>query len=160
MTAEEEVALLTEYLESGARIHAGFNQTVELAAAFLPVTADGIDALSVRDETTVLAFLKRFEQFEDLLGHALKAISKIMEHGKIERLTSRDVAHRAWALGILSDEKIWSDAVRTRNALAHEYPINPEKRASQVNNAWKARGTLNDTWAAILRFIETEGLLT
>lgn len=159
MTADEEIALLSEYLESGARISTGFAQTVEKAAAFLPIDAESIDRLRPEDETLVLAFLKRFEQFEELLSHALKAISKIMEHGKIERLTSRDVARRAWALGILADEKRWSDAVRTRNALAQEYPINPVKRAEQVNNAWLARSTLVETWEAILRFVEREGLV-
>ena len=159
MTEIEEIALLTEYLASGARIHAGFQQSAAIAAAFLPVTVDNIDRLSPSDETAVLAFIKRFEQFEDLLGRTLKAISKIMEHGKIERLTSRDVAHRAWALGILTDERSWSDAVRSRNALAHEYPLDPAKRAAQLNNAWNARETLTTTWASILKFIKVEGLL-
>ena len=160
MTADEEIALLTEYLTSGARVCTGFAQTSAKAGAFLPISPETIDHLLPEDETVVLAFLKRFEQFEELLNHALKAISKIMEHGKIERLTSRDVAHRAWALGILSDEKRWSDAVRTRNALAHEYPINPVKRAEQVNNAWAARATLVETWEAILRFVDREGLVS
>ena len=159
MTEIEEIALLTEYLASGTRVHAGFLQSAAIAAAFLPVTALGIDRLDPGDETAVLGFIKRFEQFEDLLGRILKAISKIMEHGRIERLTSRDVARRAWALGILADEKTWSDAVRTRNALAHDYPLDPAKRAEQVNNAWNARDTLTTTWASILEFIKVEGLL-
>ena len=159
MTEIEEIALLTEYLASGTRINAGFLQSAAIAAAFLPVTVGNIDRLNPADETAVLAFIKRFGQFEDLLGRTLKAISKIMEHGKIERLTSRDVAHRAWALGIIADEKTWSDAVRTRNALAHEYPLDPTKRADQLNNAWNARETLTTTWAAILEFIKVEGLL-
>ena len=155
----EEIALLNEYLASGTRIHAGFLQSAAVAAAFLPVTAPSVDRLDPSDETAVLAFIKRVEQFKDVLGRTLKAISKIMEHGKIERLTSRDVAHRAWALGILADEIIWSDAVRTRNALAHEYSLDPSKRAEQVNNAWNARETLTTTWASILEFIKVEGLL-
>lgn len=159
MTEEGERALLRDYLATGARLAAGFNETVDVVAPLLPIGADAIDGLPVREETYVLAYLKRFEQFEDALHRTLKAISKIMEHGRIERLTSVDVTRRAHALGILPSEKVWADAVRTRNALAHEYPLNPAKRAEQVNMAWQARETLNLTWAAIGRFVEAEGLL-
>lgn len=159
MTEEGERALLREYLATCARLAVGFNATVEVVAPVLPIGADAIDVLPVDQETSVLAYLKRFEQFEDALHRTLKVISKIMEHGRIERLTSVDVTRRAHALGILASDKIWADAIRTRNALAHEYPLNPAKRAEQVNMAWQTRETLNLTWTAIQAFVEVEGLL-
>lgn len=159
MTEDGERALLSEYLATCARLYAGFVETVAMVERLMPMEARQIDALPFPDESFVLAFVKRFEQFEDALHRTLKAISKIMEHGKIERLTSVDVTRRAYALGILPNEKIWADAVRTRNALAHEYPLNPQKRADQVNAAWEARVTLTETWAAIIRFVDEERLL-
>nr|WP_277998482.1 nucleotidyltransferase substrate binding protein [Sphingomonas liriopis] len=150
---------MREYRETCARLAVGFEDTAARVAAIVPLSAATIDRLPVADETIVLAYIKRFEQFEDALHRTLKAISKIMEHGRIERLTSVDVTRRAHALGILDDEKTWADAVRARNALAHEYPLNPQKRAEQVNVAWAMRDTLNHTWAAIVRFIDEEGLL-
>ncbi len=160
MTEEGERALLADYLATLGRLHSGFQKTVGFVAPLMPMDANRIDTLSYEDESNILTFLKRFEQFEDALHRALKAISKIMEHGKIERLTSVDVTRRAHALGILPSEQVWADAVRTRNALAHEYPLNPGKRAAQVNAAWSARDTLFLTWASIGRFIEDEGLLS
>ena len=159
MTAEEEIALLTEYVATCSRLSDGFNFTSDRLTSILPLEPEEIDKLGVDEDTMVLAYLKRFEQFEDALHRTLKAISKIMEHGKIERLTSVDVTRRAHALGILKDERAWADAVRARNALAHEYPLNPVKRAEQLNNAWAKRETLNETWSAIRHFIEVEGLL-
>ena len=159
MTDEREQNLLSQYLATCTRLHDGFETISREAAALMPMSADRIDVLPHADDTVVLAFLKRFEQFEDALQRTLKTISKIMEHGKIERMTSIDVARRAHALGILESERVWGDAVRTRNALAHEYPLNPEKRTFQVNEAWNARETLNVTWASIQRFVQDEGLL-
>ena len=159
MTAEDEIALLSDYLGTCERLSSGFNSTSDRLASVLPINAERIDRLPVDEETTVLAFIKRFEQFEDALNRTLKVISKVMEHGKIERLTSVDVTRRAYALGILEDDRMWADAVRARNTLAHEYPLNPVKRANQLNIAWAARGTLNETWSAIKRFVANEGLL-
>jgi hypothetical protein len=159
VTDEQERDLLNEYLASCRRLHVGFDETSTQVAALMPIGADRIDTLATADETLVLAYLKRFEQFEDALHRTLKAISRIMEYGKIERLTARDVTRRAHALGILASDKVWADAVRTRNALAHEYPLDPVKRAAQVAQAWASRETLNTTWAAIQRFVAEEGLL-
>lgn len=160
MTKEGERALLKDYLSTCGRLHAGFVETAGLVEPLMPVDASRIDHLPFPEESHILAHLKRFEQLEDALQRTLKAISRIMEHGRIERLTSVDVTRRAHALGILSSEEIWADAVRTRNALAHEYPLNPARRAEQVNTAWMARETLLVTWTSIGRFIEEEGLLT
>jgi len=159
VTEEQERNLLAEYVASCRRLHIGFEDTASLVAAIMPIDAVQIDKLATGDETLVLAYLKRFEQFEDALHRTLKAISKIMEYGKIERLTARDVTNRAHALGILASDKVWADAVRTRNALAHEYPLDPVKRANQLARAWASRETLNTTWAAIQRFVAEEGLL-
>ena len=159
VTALEDQALLREYLASLERISAGFVDAVERVATLLSMTAARIDVLPVTDDMTVIVFIKRFEQFEDALHRMLKAISKVMEHGKIERLISVDVTRRAFHIGILPDAKIWADAVRARNKLVHEYPINPAKRVEQFNEAWDNRETLTTTWAAIRRCIEVEGLL-
>ena len=159
MTAEGEQALLREYLATCERLYSGFVVSIASVAPLMPIGPETIDSLPTADENNVLAFLKRFDQFEDALNRTLKAISTMMEHGKIERLTSVDVTRRAFQLGILASEKVWADAVRTRNALAHEYPLHPEKRADQVGKAWNSRETLNVTWAAIERFVREEGLL-
>ncbi len=115
-----------------------------------------IDTLVGLDDIAVMAFFKRYEKYADCLNRILKTISQIMELGKFERLTSVDVARRAEKFGIV-DEQPWGDAVRARNALVHEYPLRPDKRAEQVNRAWDARDTL-ETWRGILRFVEQERL--
>lgn len=160
MTKVEEQALLREYLASLQRLSSGFDRSVDGVTGLMPMDATRIDQLSMDDDTSVIVFLKRFEQFEDALNRALKAISKIMEYGKIERLTSRDVTRRAYNLGILDSPDVWADAVRARNTLAHEYPVDRIKRTNQVNVAWETRETLRTTWAAIQRFVEVEKLLT
>lgn len=159
MTAEEEKALLREYFAACERLNSSFGFSVGLVGAWLPMTADRIDRLDIEADTSLVAFLKRFEQFEDALHRTLKAISKIMEYGRIERLTPVDVTRRAHKLGILDSAETWANAVRARNALAHEYPLDPQKRADQVNTAWAARTTLTETWQSIQTFVSKEGLL-
>lgn len=111
------------------------------------------------EDVDVLAFLKTFEQFEDTLGRTLKAVSLVMSFGKVERLTARDVTNRALALGLITDGKAWADAVRVRNELAHEYPLNAVRQTEQVNKAWEHCETLFRTLGEIEAFVVCEGLL-
>lgn len=128
-------------------------------AALMPIDSDRVQSLASIDHVFVLAFLKTFEQLEETLGRTLKTIAMMMQFGKIERMTPRDVAQRAVSLGIISDGKAWADAVRVRNALAHEYPLDPQKQADQVNAAWSTCETLFATARAIRHFVERERLL-
>lgn len=159
MTGIEERALLRDYLETCERLRQGLERAAEQVEPFLPIAAAELDKIAIGDENHILAYLKRFEQFEDALGRTLKTLAQIMALGKIERLQPRDVANRAEAFGIVESADRWADAVRIRNALAHEYPLRPDKRADQVNNAWHARTTLLETWAGILSFTDRESLL-
>ena len=129
-----------------------------MATSLMPMTEDRIDALERVDDITMVAFLKRYEQYEDCLNRTLKTISQIMEYGKVERLAAIDVGRRAEKFGIV-EERAWSEAVRARNALVHEYPLRPDKRVEQVNRAWAAQGTLEATWQGINRFVADEGLI-
>ena len=116
-------------------------------------------SLNDDEHVDILAFLKTYEQLEDTLGRTLKTIAILMQLGRNERLTQRDVAYRAVALGILEDAKAWADAVRVRNELAHEYPLRPDKQADQVVKAWASSDTLFVTADAIRKFVDQEGLL-
>lgn len=159
MTGSEERQLLADYVAICSRLAAGFEEIVARATATLPISADRIDALPLGEENVVLAFLKRYEQFEDALGRMLKTVSQIMALGKIERLTPRDIANKAEAFGIVDSAEVWAEAVRARNALAHEYPLRPDKRADQINRAWEHRAVLVSTWNALRDFVEREGLV-
>jgi hypothetical protein len=158
VTQDQERRLLHDYVETCRRLDTGFQRACDQVAPVMPVTGATIAALPAAVEDHVLSFLKRFEQYADTLNRTLKTISQVLELGRIERLTARDIANRAEKFGIVDADR-WSDAVRTRNALAHEYPLQPDKQAQQVNAAWHARDTLHETFANIDRFVRTEGLL-
>lgn len=158
MTAAAERALLREYLVTAARLRESFTSICDKAAGLLPMSADRIDMLTNEDDVIVVAFLKRFEQYEDCLNRTIKTISQITEYGKVEGLTALDIGRRAEKFGIVN-ERAWGDAVRARNALAHEYPLRPDKRAEQINRAWASRGTLETTWQGIERFVAHKGLI-
>ena len=159
MTSVEERALVANYLATCARLHLGFVLACDRASHLLPLTPDAADEMPVGDENFILAFLKRYEQFEDALQRTLKTLVQVLKHGQVERLYPVDVSNHAEKLGIVGDAKLWADAVRARNALVHEYPLNPAKRALQINNAWERRETLLATWAGIQRFVHAEGLV-
>ncbi|MBB6505606.1 hypothetical protein F4693_002598 [Sphingomonas endophytica] len=159
MTRDGEIAMLGEHLATVARLA---DRLVVLRArleSIMPIDADRMRGLDPDRDIDVLAFLKTFEQLEDTLGRTLKTIAMLMQLGKVERLTPRDVAQRAAALGVIDDPKVWADAVRVRNELAHEYPLRPDKQAAQVNAAWEKSETLFATRASIDNFVERERLL-
>lgn len=159
MTRDGEIAMLREHLATVARLADRLVVLRARLAPVMPIDADRMASLEADRDIDVLAFLKTFEQLEDTLGRTLKTIAMLMQLGKVERLTPRDVAQRAAALGVIDDPKLWADAVRVRNELAHEYPLRPDKQAAQVNAAWEKSETLFDTRVSIDNFVERERLL-
>ena len=159
MTREGEITILREHLETCGRLEASLVKVRARIGTLMPMSSDRLRALDDDAHVDVLAFLKTYEQFEDTLGRTLKTVAMLMQFGKTERMQPRDVALRAVALGILEDGKAWADAVRVRNELAHEYPLNPGKQAGQINAAWSKSETLFTTAHAIRDFVERERLL-
>lgn len=159
MTRDGEIAMLREHLATVARLADRLVVLRARLAPVMPIDADRMASLEADRDIDVLAFLKTFEQLEDTLGRTLKTIAMLMQLGKVERLTPRDVAQRSTALGVIDDPKLWADAVRVRNELAHEYPLRPDKQAAQVNAAWEKSETLFDTRVSIDNFVERERLL-
>ena len=159
MTREGEIVVLREHLATCERLASTFVKVRGRIHALMPMSADRLRLLDDDAHVDVLAFLKTYEQFEDTLGRTLKTIAMLMQFGKTERMQPRDVAFRAVALGIFEDGRAWADAVRVRNELAHEYPLNPGKQAEQIAKAWDKSTTLFDAARAIREFIERERLL-
>ncbi len=159
MTREGEIILLREHLSTVARLAERLALVRDKVGDLMPMSAERLKGLGEEQDIFVLAFLKTFEQLEETLARTLKTLVMLMQLGEIGRLTPRDVAYRAVSLGILADGKTWADAVRVRNALAHEYPLDPAKQSSQVNAAWDNSETLFDTARAIEVFVERERLL-
>lgn len=159
MTGAEERALLRDYMDMCARLLSGLDRAAAQAAHLMPTNPATLDDMPVADENLILAYLKRFEQFEDALGRAIKTVAQIMALGKVERLQPRDVANKAEAYGIVESAEIWSEVVHARNALVHEYPLRPDKRALQINNAWQSNDILRSAWDGLSRFVEQERLL-
>lgn len=159
MTGTEERALLRDYMDTCARLRDGLERAIQRAARLMPIGAADMDGMASDDEDLILAYLKRYEQFEDALGRSIKTVAQIMALGKVERLHPRDVANKAEAYRIVESADVWSEAVRVRNALAHEYPLRPDKRAKQINDAWRSNEVLAAAWIGLQAFVEREGLL-
>ncbi|UZK69075.1 hypothetical protein OKW76_13745 [Sphingomonas sp. S1-29] len=159
MNREGEALILREHLETVDHLVGSLDRVQGRIASLVPFTPERTRALAGDDHIYVLAFLKTFEQLEEALGRTLKTVVMLMHLGEVLRLTPRDVAFRAASLGIIPDAKAWADAVRVRNALAHEYPLDPAKQAGQVNAAWHMRETLIETGRSIHDFVERERLL-
>ena len=159
MTREGEIIVLREHLATCERLGDRLDKVRARIASLIPMTAERLATLDVDADINVLAFLKTYEQFEDTLGRTLKTLAMLVQFGKREPLSARDVALRAVSLGVLDEGKPWADAVRVRNELAHEYPLQPAKQAAQVNAAWDKCDTLFDTARAIVAFVDRERLL-
>jgi hypothetical protein len=159
MNREGEILILREHLATVDRLVDRLTAVRKRIASLVPMSAERLKSLDSDQDLSILAFLKTFEQLEDTLGRTLKTLAMLMELGKSERLAARDVAFRAVSLGIITDGKAWADAVRVRNELAHEYPLDQAKQAGQVNAAWDKSDTLFETARSIHAFVERERLL-
>lgn len=159
MTGVEERALLEQYLMTCSRIRDGFVASAVRLDRLMPMAEVQVDALTLDEEDKVLAFLKRFEQFADMVHRTLRLLAQIAELGRIERLTPRDVANRAEKLGLVEDAEIWARIVRARNHLTHEYALNAATRVQRMNEAWALREPLAAMASRLKTHAVDEGLI-
>jgi hypothetical protein len=121
------------------------------------------EALAAMDRTTqkdTLAFLKTFEQLQDVLANRLVRAILAETGTDTSGWSVRDAFNRMEALGALPDAGRALEIAKLRNRLVHEYPMSAARRAERINAAWAmAPALLEDaeTLAAYAGRLTTEG---
>lgn len=135
----------------------GADELVPLLAAVMPFAGDDLAVLDLNERAAAIAFLKRFEQLQDLIARAARAIAGWMgvDAGS---MTHRDVGDWLEKYDLVSGAEAWMAAVRLRNRLVHEYPIEEYEQVLRLNESWAMMPLLRTVTDNLGIFAKEKGL--
>lgn len=157
MTGKPEQAILAALASAADAVAIGLDEALELLGP-PPRSVDAFGKLDKVQRTAAAALLKRVEQLQDILARMFRT-ALISDGVDISGMTARDVANRMEKLGALTDARTWSDLVRLRNRLVHEYPVAIGEQFDRVASAIAAAPELRRTHADLVAFLRRQELL-
>lgn len=107
------------------------------------------DRLATETVVWVDAFLKRWENFQDLLENQLIQGLVILEGESDHVRTRRDRAYFLEKLELVETGEDWFAAGQLRNKLAHGYPLSDPKQVQRINAAYEQVALLTETFNRI-----------
>lgn len=130
----DQVKLL-DTVAAGRRLAERLRRSMADMAAIARLTPETVDALDWSAEKDVLAFLKSFEQLQDLTSNRLIRGVLIVAEVDVVGISARDAYDKAEKAGALADAARFVDIGRLRHRLVHEYPMDAAARARRINDA-------------------------
>ena len=138
-------------------VSAGVDELIGPLAPALPFAGGDLAALSLDERTAALAFLKRFEQLQDLTGRLCR-ITIAFEGEDATELTQRDLGNWLSKDGFVGETVDWLAMSRLRNRLVHEYPLEEEEQVSRLNHVWAFMPALRTITGALDDHLVKKGL--
>jgi hypothetical protein len=151
--------LLTESIAMAEAVAARLRHSRQVLGAFLPTDAERFAALSLHQQMLIDTMLKQFESLQDIMQRRV-----FRAFLSVQNLTVRGMSHREIAIfvheqGALRDLDCWRHLADLRNELAHDYPLDLERRARCVNQAYAAIDSLLQTLDALKEDIARKSFL-
>lgn len=157
MTISPERSILLALAHGSDAVETGLAEALELLGG-VPQDAAAFAALDKVQRTAAAALLKRVEQQQDILARMFRT-ALIADGVDIAQMTARDIANRMEKVGALADARAWSDLVRLRNRLVHEYPVAPAEQFDRVASAAAAAPVLVRIRRDLVDFLVRQDLL-
>ena len=126
----------------------------------LPMSAAGMQDMPRERLVQIDAFLKQFENAQDIVQRRLFRAVLMAEGESIRGQPVAEIADQLQARGALSSAAEWKALAEPRNRLIHDYPLDPDIQASRINAVADAVPVLVDTVDAVKRYVDRQGLLT
>jgi len=150
MTSEE---LMRVYLAECSLHAAILNEGLAEAGEWLPLCMDnapiGKEMLRVFDQ---IAY--RFGKLQDSMGEkVMPLILEMAQETVHEQATFAEKLNRLESIGAIPAATEWKKFRIIRNALAHEYPDDPELRISAINRFLAGAADLNVLYAFVKGYI-------
>ena len=120
-----------------------------------PSELSAFEAMPARRQTAARAVLKSFEQIEDQLSRAFRAIPKLIGEDSANWY-ARDHADLMERFSVLDDAADWSRIVRLRNQLVHDYPLDPQVQLDRLLEAIGHLPLLAETHRRLAAFVRNE----
>lgn len=144
-------------VEAADSVSIGFDEALELVGP-LPQSPEAFAELGKIERTAAAAALKRFEQLQDIVARTFRT-ALLADGVDISSMTARDIANRMEKFGALPDARSWSEIVRLRNRLAHEYPVSRAERYDRFQAVISQAKKLHAIRADLIAFLRRQALI-
>ncbi len=156
----EAKQLLEKNLSAAELVAARLSHSLDRLSEAFPIEASRLAAREDNDLIEAIdAFIKRFEQLQDLLANRLFRGIALFEQEDVSAMSRRDLALLMEKLGVISSAEEWSRLAILRNQLTHDYPGEPEKQADRLNAAYEAASRLVALTYAAKEYVYGKGLV-
>ena len=96
----------------------------------------------------------RFAKLQDSMGEkVLPLILELAQEPVSENATFAEKLNRLERIGAIPSAKEWKKFCVVRNALAHEYPDDPELRVSAINRFLEGAATLSALYRFVRKYV-------
>jgi len=131
------VVLLQENLAAACRLHGHFIRSRRNLAGLLPLTANAVTNISVRDVDRIDLFLGRFAKLQDFLTTKLfRSLARAALEGVEQDVSVFDTLARMEKFGVIHSLEEWAMLRQLRNSFSHEYLADEQEIADNVNKAY------------------------
>jgi uncharacterized protein YutE (UPF0331/DUF86 family) len=144
----EEAALVDQALRAAEGCARRVRRSQRQLTVLFPLTARALQEATPEAEDDLDAFMKRFEQMVSALQDELFTAIALVGGEDTRSLSRREVTELMERLGALPSAARFRTLVAIRNRIAHVYPDQPERQASNLNEAFAA---IDDLLAACER---------
>lgn len=108
----------------------------------MPLDAARMTSLSDLERTQLDAFIKRFENLQDMMDAQILRGVLALEEVDLSGKTPRDLSNLLEKWGIIDSAAEWRELRDLRNTLAHEYPREPNIQVERLNRAYESIDSL------------------
>jgi hypothetical protein len=112
--------IFVENLQSAERVASRLSRSTQKLAPVMLISAADIDRLDDNIQEAIDAFIKRFEQLQDIIENRLFRGIALLEQEDIYGQSKRDLTLLMEKFGIVESADQWSLLSLLRNKLAHE----------------------------------------
>lgn len=121
--------------------------------ALIPLTPIKIRKLTDDDSNTLDLIIFKFSKLQDDIGNKIFPTYLKVIGEDVESKSFIDIANRLEKLRIIEDAEFWMKLKKTRNAVIHEYPNDPELAANNLNAALNQSDDLLKFWTKLKKEI-------
>lgn len=151
--------IFIENLRSAERIGGRLFQSTQKLSLVMPISAAEIDRLDDNTQESVDAFIKRFEQLQDIIENRLFRGIALLEQEDVYGKSKRDLTLLMEKFGIIESADKWSLLSMLRNKLAHEYPGDSVKQVERINEAYNSAQTLIEVLSRLKQYVIAKKLV-
>ncbi len=109
-----------------------FKEAFEIVKSLGRLTSEKMQKISDDNKRNIDSFILRFGKLQDILGSKLFRGVILLSLEDAE--TMLDVLNKIEKYGIIEKTEIWDKLREARNLIVHEYDIDSEKVANNLNN--------------------------